>query len=164
MKTDGLQEVLWILNRWWRQELIPEDQLKARVILLHKRGATSNIDNYRPISLLNTVTKIFAGILKNRISEKIEDHLNKTQYGFRKDRSTTHAIHIVRRLIDLGERTRKVNGEKIHLILLDWEKAFDKVYQDELINAVKRMNIPEKMIKVLETGEHCPHHIYCRKP
>ena len=148
MKQDGLYELLWILNRWWRQEHIPEEQLRARVILLHKRGATSNIDNYRPISLLNTVTKIFAGILKNRISEKIDDHLNKTQYGFRKDRSTTHAIHIVRRLIDLGERTRKVNGEKIHLILLDWEKAFDKVEHEALFEAMERLNIDDKIIRL----------------
>ena len=37
------------------------------------------------------------------------------------------------------------------MIFLDWEKAFDKVYQDEIINAVRRMNIPEKMVKILET-------------
>ena len=66
MQEGGLYELRWILNRWWRQEHIPEDQLRARVILLHKKGPTSNIDNYRPISLLNTITKIFAGILKFR--------------------------------------------------------------------------------------------------
>ena len=37
------------------------------------------------------------------------------------------------------------------MIFLQWEKAFDKVYQDEVINAVRRMNIPEKMVSALET-------------
>ena len=37
------------------------------------------------------------------------------------------------------------------MIFLDWEKAFDKVFQDELINAVRRMNIPEKVLNILKT-------------
>ena len=37
------------------------------------------------------------------------------------------------------------------MISLDCEKAFDKVYQDELINAARRMNIPEEMTQALET-------------
>ena len=37
------------------------------------------------------------------------------------------------------------------MVVLDWEKAFDKVYQDELINAVRRMNIPDEITRALET-------------
>ena len=62
---------------------------------------------------------------------------------------------VVRRLIELGERKksdkRKQREHNIKLLLLDWEKAFDKVYQDELVNAVRRMNIPEQMLRGLQT-------------
>ena len=37
------------------------------------------------------------------------------------------------------------------MIFLDWGKAFDNVYQDELINAVRRMSIPEKMLEALKS-------------
>ena len=37
------------------------------------------------------------------------------------------------------------------MIFLDWENAFDKVYQDELINAIRRMSIPKKMLDALES-------------
>ena len=52
------------LNKWWTEETVPEDQLQARIVLIFKKGNTRNIDNYRPISLLNAMYKIFAAILE----------------------------------------------------------------------------------------------------
>ena len=62
------------------------------------------------------------------------------------------ASNVYRRLQDIAERS----DEPLTMIFLDWEKAFDKVYQDELINAVRRMNIPEKMKRVLESVNRNP--------
>ena len=70
----------------------------------------------------------------------------KTQYGFRKARSTQRAIHIIRRCLEAGESTTN----KLLLVLLDWEKAFDKLTRNGLFNALKRANIPNNMIKVIE--------------
>ena len=59
------------LNEWWEErEQIPDELLKARVVLLFKQGSTKLITNYRPISLLNTTITMFAAILKVRIAEK----------------------------------------------------------------------------------------------
>ena len=86
----------------------------------------------------------------------IDERLHKTEYGFRKNKSTTHAVTIIRRLIDLGERTtkgmtatgkRKTEGEIIQLIPLDWEKAFDKVDQEDIFNAMERTDIDPKLIR-----------------
>ena len=96
---------------------------------------------------------MFAAILKQRIAAKIDYHLHRTQYGFRKkNKSTTQAIMIVRRLIELGERkksdNRKIREHNIKLVLLDWEKAFDKVNQTALFEAMERMGIDEKLIRL----------------
>ena len=91
------------------------------------------------------MTKMFAAILKNRIAEHVDPYLHKTQYGFRKDRSTNQAIHIVRRLVDLGERTSKNKDEHIHRVLLDWEKAFDKIDHTALFGSMERMGIDDKL-------------------
>ena len=80
------------------------------------------LENYRPITLLNTVYKIHAVILQKRLEEGLEKHIQKTQYGFRKDKSTGDAIHGIRRIIDHAEQT----DEKTIRLLLDWEKAFEK--------------------------------------
>ena len=60
---------------------------------MYKKGDTSKMDNYRPISLLNSIYKIFAAIVHNRLADKLDKYLQKTQYGFRKGR-TADAIHV----------------------------------------------------------------------
>ena len=60
---------------------------------------------------------------------------SKRTRGFRKKQSTAQAIHIIRRIIDIGERA----NEELHLVLLDLEKAFDKVSQKGLLIALERM-------------------------
>ena len=117
-----------ILNDWWIKEDIPEEQLQARVVLIFKKGDSSNWGNFRPISLLNSTYKIIAAMLQRRIAEKINGRLQQTQYGFRKKKSTAQAIHIIRRLIEAGERA----DQRLYLMLLDWEKAFDRVSQERL--------------------------------
>ena len=67
---------------------------------------------------------------------KIEDKLWSTQYGFRQKRSTNCALHITRRLQDFAE----ASGDSLILLFLDWEKAFDKISQPELIKAIGRLH------------------------
>ena len=147
MNEENLDKILALLNTWWREENIEEEDLKARVVLIFKKGDSNKFENYRPISLLNTLYKIFAAILQRRISSTLDRHLQKTQYGFRKDRSTADAIHLIRRIIEYGEST----NNKLHLLLLDWEKAFDKVDRNEMFNAMERMEINPKLIRLVKT-------------
>ena len=47
--------LLAMLNHRWQPEEIPEHHLEAQVVTIYKKGATDNIANYRPISLLNII-------------------------------------------------------------------------------------------------------------
>ena len=145
MDDEALERVRALLNNWWGSEHIPEDVLRARVVLIFKKGDKEDLANYRPISLLNTIYKVLAAIVQDRIATKLDKFLQKTQYGFRQKRGTADAIHYVRRMIDKGERT----GTKTLLVLLDWEKAFDKVLHHKLLEALTRMNIPSKIINIV---------------
>ena len=120
--------------------------LQARVVLIFKKGDRSDMANYRPISLLNSIYKIFAAIIQKRLAEGLDVYLQKTQYGFRQKKGTADALHYVRRMIDKGEMT----NSKTLLVLLDWEKAFDKVLHDRLLEALRRMNVPEKLVKIIQ--------------
>ena len=119
--------------------MIAEDMEIASVISLFKKGDTQNLANYRPISLLNYLYKLFAYILKQRLSSKIDNNLQKVQYGFRSKRSTAHALFVARRLQDLAEESQ----QNMVFVFLDWEKAFDKVDQQRLLECLRRLNIPE---------------------
>ena len=95
------------MNDWWNEEEIPEEQLRARVVLIYKKGDASKYENYRPISLLNIIYKLFAAIVQRRIASRLDKHLQKTQYGFRRKRGTADAIHLVRRIAEYGEKNTK---------------------------------------------------------
>ena len=134
-----------------------QKDLEARVVLIFKKGNTEDLKNYRPISLLNTLYKIFAAIIQRRLAKHLDKHLQKTQYGFRKDKSTADAIQCVRRMADYGEQT-KGTGLNIILVLLDLEKAFDKIDREELMLALQRLGVPDKYTRII-TNLYTDRHI-----
>eukprot|EP00969_Alexandrium_andersonii_P327196 14458222-Alexandrium_andersonii.AAC.1 len=56
--------------------------------------------------------------------------LRDTQYGFRGARSTGDPLHLVHRAQDLVEEREH---QTLHLVFLDWEKAFDSVHRDRML-------------------------------
>ena len=145
MYSHNLAEILNLLNEWWEKEEVPEEILLARVVLIFKKGNANDLGNYRPISLLNSVYKILAAIIQQRLERKLDEKLQKTQFGFRKNRSTADAIHCIRRVIDKGEMTQS----KTLLVLLDWEKAFDTVSHIGLFTILKRLGVEGKIISLI---------------
>ena len=108
------QAQLTILTDWWTSEIVPAEFLHAQVVSIFKKGDTQNIANYRPISLLNTIYKVYAQIV---ISRNADPHISKIQFGFRKNRSTVNALYIARRVQDIGEQS----GENLVMAILDWK-------------------------------------------
>ena len=136
-----------LFEDWWRQENIDTEELEARVVLIYKKGDTNKFENYRPISLLNTLYEVFAAIIQKRISNKLDRHLQRTQFGFRQDKSTADAIHLIRRIIEFGESIQN----HLYLVLLDWEKTFDKVNRNQLFNSMERMGVDQKLINLTKS-------------
>ena len=80
--------------------------MRARVVLIYKKGDTSKYENHRPISLLNTLYKLIAAITQRRLAEKLDKHLQRTQLGFRKRKSTSDAMYLIRRIAEYWEKTK----------------------------------------------------------
>jgi len=137
--------LLKLLNQWWSCESIPDEHLLAQVVSIFKKGNTDQISNYRPISLLNIIYKLFAAILQKRLADQIDPFVSESQFGFRKQRDTTQALYIARRLQDIAEQS----GENVILTALDWEKAFDRISHDRMLQALARLGIPDKLRKVI---------------
>ena len=122
------------------------------VVSIFKKGNTQDISNYRPISFLTCAYKIFASVLQSRLSTAIGPHLSMTQYGFRPARSTQQPLYIARRIQDAAEQS----GNNTILCFLDWEKIFDKINHECMFERLTRMNIPAKMINLLQALYTCP--------
>ena len=69
----------------------------------------------------------------------------ENQFGFRAKHSTAEALHITRRIQDYYESS----GSKFFMLFLDWSKAFDKIDQTMLLDALRRLNLPDKIIRII---------------
>ena len=146
LDEENRRKLLRLINSWWAETTADVELFQARVVPIFKKGETDNAANYRPISLLSSIYKVYMIMIRQRMQEAVEDKLSATQYGFRPHKSTSHAIYIIRRLQDYAE----VKGTQLSLALLDWEKAFDKIQHDKLYQALKRMGFSEHYRKVIE--------------
>ena len=74
--------------------VFPNINIEADVRPSYKKGDMTRCENYRPISLLSNVSKIFERIMYSRLEDflKFTDVLYKFQFGFRKQYSTNHAL------------------------------------------------------------------------
>ena len=82
---------------------MPDELELAEVVTLYKKGNVENPANYRPISLLQSLYKIYAATIQKRLAAKVEDKIWETQYGFRANHSTAEALFIIRRIQDFYE-------------------------------------------------------------
>ena len=104
LNADGLFCFLEILNECWENNVMPEHMELGNVVTLYKKGKVQNPANYRPIALLQSIYKVYAKILQQRLANGgIEDKLWKNQFGFRRKMSTSTPLFISRRLQEYVE-------------------------------------------------------------
>jgi hypothetical protein len=126
-----------IINRSHMTGLIPSPLKIAKVVPVYKSGDDTKLNNYRPISLLPSFSKIFEKIVFNKICKffNSKNLFYKHQYGFRSNHSTIHPlIHL---LNDCAEASNGTPKETTLVVLCDLSKAFDVINRDILLNKLK---------------------------
>ena len=99
----------------------PEDLKCANVIPLFKKEDKTDKTNYRPISILPCISKIYERIIFKQMSAFVEINLSQYLCGFRKGYNTQHALL---RLVDKLNKNLD-NKEKVGILMMDLAKAFD---------------------------------------
>src|SRR5258708_10991720 len=94
---------------------------------LYKKGDCCEIPNYRPITVLNMEYKILTTAIMTRLTE-VASLIHKTQVAFIKGCSIFDQINLAKRMIDLCN----LKNQNSAIILLDQEKAYDKIKHDYL--------------------------------
>jgi hypothetical protein len=125
----------------------------ARVISILKPGKDPSLPSpYQPISLLDTIGKLFEKILISRILSEVSGRglLGDEQFGFRPKHTTT--LQLAR----LVERVSRNFGEKrlTGAIYLDVAKTFDTVWVDGLLLKLTALNFPTYLVKILSSYLH----------
>ena len=91
LDDDNTLKLLEFYSKIWESGSIPSTWKEAIVVLLYKgKGLDTDPANYRPISLLNSIYKVFASMLQARLSSIHETLMRNTQFGFRAGKGTIH--------------------------------------------------------------------------
>ena len=146
---EGMKESLLVLfQKMWREERVPVDWARGVIVPIYKDGEKKNVDNYRGITLLSAVGKLYSSILNNRISEWLEKKrkIVEEQGGFRAKRSTTEQIFILKETIQGRRRGKKSTFG----CFLDIRKAYDTVCREGLWKRMLEKGIGGKMWRVVK--------------
>ena len=121
----------------------------AKITPLTKPGDPTNKDNYRGISVLTQLNKIFEKLIHGRMVDFIDDNdiLCKTQFGFRKGLSTSDAItHLNEKLIENIEK-KKVTA----VLFMDLKSAFDTVNHEILLKKLEHIGFRGSILCLLSS-------------
>ena len=123
----------------WREGKVPQDMRNAKIITLYKnKGDRSDCNNYRGISLLSIVGKVFARVVLVRLQVLAERIYPESQCGFRSKRSTVDMIFSIRQL---QEKCRE-QQMPLYIAFIDLTKAFDLVSRQGLFQLLKKIGCP----------------------
>ena len=135
----------YIFNLSLRKGIFPDSLKVARVTPLYKKGSKDDPGNYRPISVLPVIGKVFEKLVNVRVMDFLESQqiLYKHQYGFRKKFSTKLS------LINLSNALMKsIDEGKITLgIFIDFQKAFDTINHIILIRKLAHYGVCGVVLK-----------------
>ena len=125
-----------LFNLSLRRSKYPSMLKIARVVPIHKRGDTRQIQNYRPISILPPLNKIFEKLIYKRMMSFVDESelLSSNQFGFRRGLDTGQAaLRLIHTVLENYSR-----GESTACIFLDFSAAFDTLQRDILLQKCHR--------------------------
>ena len=138
-----------LVNLSFEVGVFPDILKLAKVTPLHKKESQLNFLNYRPISLLSVLSKIYEKLIYTRIYSYLSKNnlIYSKQFGFRSNYSTNHA------LISITEYIRGLldDGHYVCGVFVDLEKAFDTVNHKILCEKLNHYGLRGKVNNLIQS-------------
>ncbi len=136
-------------------ETVQDRMVEGVIALVYKKGNRLDIENYRPISLLNVDYKILTKVLANRVKRVIGSIVQPTQSYSIPGRDIADTIGTVRDVMEYMKRDKKGG-----IVLgIDWNKAFDRVEHEYLFKVLEKFGFGVKIIgwvrRLYEKAKSC---------
>ena len=149
IKNDISQSLTIIINQMLTTGIFPDVFKLSKVIPLFKKGDSPLLVNYRPISLLPTISKVFERVIHNQMYEYFNQFnlLAEQQYGYRKQHSTEYEAI---KLIDHVSKEMEA-GKTPTSVYIDLSKAFDTLTFEVLLYKLKYYGVTDTAFDLLKS-------------
>lgn len=158
--SDGIPNEIWkqlnnlkfdlldCLNHVWRSEIMPESWGEIVVSPIFKKDDPSEPKNYRPISLANTVLKIFTSMMTNRLTawRKQEKNECKFQGAYKAGSGCEDLVFVLKSIIQC--QLDHKNG-LLFALFVDLSQAFDSIIHSKLYLKLAKLGVSNKFIRLI---------------
>ena len=136
-----------VFNAFVHLGTYPEILKTAKVTPLHKKGDRDIVENFRSISILSQINKIFEKLIHARLMTFLNKHnlLTNSQFGFRKGHNTSHAINHLNEQVIKNLEKKKVCA----ILFIDLKAAFDTIDHKLLIEKLDHYGIRDNILSLL---------------
>ena len=163
-------QFIQLLVKFWniimQKGEIPKRWCTGMIIPIPKSGDKLDVNNYRGITLLPVIAKLFFAVLARRLYEWAELHeiIPVEQFGFRSGhRTIIDAIFVLNALIE----STIIKRQKCYCCFVDFKKAFDSVHHGLLWHKLSSIGVSSKCLKILidiyANAQSCIHGKYSEK-
>ena len=141
---DSLKHViLFLFNISLSTGCFPSQWKLAHLVPIFKKGDKNNVENYRPISILSFLSKLFESVVSKYLVDSVLVKLIDQQHGFFPGRSiVTNLLLFNHNIVNSLNRNAQLDS-----IYIDFEKAFDSVDHSLLLNKLISLDLPSRLIK-----------------
>jgi hypothetical protein len=130
----------------WQKEKVPKERKEGIIINVPKKGDLSQCRNWRGVTLLPVISKIFNKILLERIKNSLEMGLQKEQAGFRHNRSCIDQINTFKVIMEQSVKFQS----PLCMLFVDYQKAFDSLSRACIWDEIKVRGLPRKLINIIK--------------
>ena len=148
--TDILTPSLVLLfNSVFESGFFPEAWAEGCIVPIHKKGDVDEPNNYRGITLISCMGKLFTSILNKRILDWDKENcvITDAQFGFKPGLSTIDAIFALQTLVNKTLKRKK----SLYCCFIDYSKAFDLVDRSSLWCKLIKQGLQGKMLRLIKS-------------
>ncbi|MEW8546452.1 MAG: reverse transcriptase family protein, partial [Candidatus Thiodiazotropha sp.] len=138
-----------LFNGVFHSGKFPDSWAEGIIVPVFKKGDDTLVENYRAITLVSCMSKLFTSILNKRLCTWAEsyDKLSDAQFGFRKNKSTVDAVFILQNIVQ-----HILNGNnRLFCAFVDLRKAFDSIYRNGLWLKLYKSGITGRMLRIVRS-------------